>query len=55
MGHLNYFFGMEVARSKEFIMLSQKKYVLDLLKEIGMRGCRPFETHIHPNITLENK
>ena len=33
---LKYFLGMEVDRSKKGIVVSQWKYVLDLLKEIGM-------------------
>ena len=31
IGHLKYFFGIEVSRSSEGIFLSQIKYVLDLL------------------------
>ena len=49
---LRYFLGMEVARSKKGIVVSQRKYVLDLLKEIGMSGCRPANTLIDPNKKL---
>ena len=35
---LKYFPGMEFARSKRGIFVSQRKYVLDLLGEIGMIG-----------------
>ena len=42
---------MEVARSKTRIVVSQK-YVLDLLKETGMCGCRPIDTPIDPNQKL---
>ena len=38
LGHLKYFFGIEIARSKNEIFVSQRKYTLDLLKEIGMLG-----------------
>ena len=31
---------------------SQRKYVLDLLKETRMCGCRPAETPIDPNLKL---
>ena len=36
LGYLKYFLGMEVARSRKGIYVSQRKYVLDLLKETGM-------------------
>lgn len=35
---------MEFARSKSGIAMSQRKYVLDLLKETGMLGCKPANT-----------
>lgn len=45
---------MEVARSKKGIIVSQKKYVLNLLKETGMSGCRPANTSIESNQKLGN-
>ena len=38
LGNLKYFRGMEVARSREGIYVSQRKYTLDLLTETGMMG-----------------
>ncbi len=35
LGGLKYFLGIEVARSREGIFLSQRKYVLDVLTEVG--------------------
>ena len=35
LGNLKYFLGIEVTRGKKGIFLSQRKYVLDLLKETG--------------------
>ncbi|KAA0051242.1 retrotransposon protein, putative, unclassified, expressed [Cucumis melo var. makuwa] len=52
--NLKYFLGMEVARSKEGIFVSQRKYTLDLLTETGMLGCRPTETPIEFNCKLGN-
>ena len=46
LGDLKYFLGVEVARSSRGIFLSQRKYVLDLLKETGMLGCKPVDTPI---------
>jgi len=31
---------MEITRSKRGIFISQRKYTLDLLKEIGKLGCK---------------
>jgi hypothetical protein len=44
LGQLRYFLGIEVARSKQGISLSQHKFVLDLLSEIEMLACKPIET-----------
>jgi Reverse transcriptase (RNA-dependent DNA polymerase) len=40
LGQLRYFLEIEIARGAEGIILSQRKYVLDLLTEIGMLGYR---------------
>ena len=49
VGNLRYFLGMEVARSKEGISVTQRKYTLDLLKETGMTGCKPIKTPMDPS------
>ncbi|OIT08636.1 putative helicase chr10 [Nicotiana attenuata] len=53
LGKLQYFLGIEVARSKRGIFISQRKYVLDLLKETGMIGCKPTESPIECNHKLQ--
>ena len=52
LGLLRYFLGIEVARGAEGVVLSQRKYVLDLLKETGMLGCRPVASPIDQKIKL---
>ncbi|RVW35157.1 Retrovirus-related Pol polyprotein from transposon TNT 1-94 [Vitis vinifera] len=52
LGGLKYFLGIEVARSKRGIFLSQRKYILDLLTEVGLLDCKPTETPIIPNHKL---
>jgi len=51
LGQLRYFLGIEIARSPKGIVLSQRKYVLDLLNETGMLGCRPALLHLLSKIT----
>ncbi|WJZ96545.1 hypothetical protein VitviT2T_015220 [Vitis vinifera] len=53
LGNLKYFLGMEIARSKKGIAVSQRKYVLDLLNETGMLGCKPAETPMVTTVKLE--
>ncbi|XP_019051587.1 PREDICTED: uncharacterized protein LOC109114032 [Nelumbo nucifera] len=50
--NLWYFLGIEVARSKKGIYISQRKYVIDLLREVGKLDCKPIETPIDPNHKL---
>ena len=52
LGQLRYFLGIEVARGEEGIVLSQRKYVLDLLKETGMLGCKPAVSPIDQRFML---
>lgn len=40
LGQLQYFLGIEIAISSKGIILSQQKYILDLLAETRMLGCR---------------
>jgi Reverse transcriptase (RNA-dependent DNA polymerase) len=52
LGGLKYFLGIEVARTKEGISLSQRKYVLNLLVETGMLDCKPVDTPVVQNLKL---
>ena len=52
LGQMRYFLGIEVARTKEGICLSQWKYALDLLTETGMIGCKVASTPIEQNHKL---
>jgi Reverse transcriptase (RNA-dependent DNA polymerase) len=54
LGGLKYFLGIEVSRSKLGIFLSQRKYILDLLAEIGMLDCKPADTPMAQNMKFSN-
>jgi Reverse transcriptase (RNA-dependent DNA polymerase) len=53
LGPLCYFLGIEVVIAPNGVFLSQQKYVLELLHEIGMLGCRPANTPIDPSHGLK--
>ena len=52
LGGLKYFLGIEVVKSKLGIFFSQRKYMLDLLTEVGMLECKPADTPIVQNQRL---
>ncbi|KAJ7972029.1 Retrovirus-related Pol polyprotein from transposon TNT 1-94 [Quillaja saponaria] len=52
LGQLKYFLGIEVARSQLGICLSQRKYCLDVLSDIGMLDSKPVDTPMDPNTKL---
>ena len=52
---LKYFLGVEVMRSKQGILLSQRKYVLDMLSKTGKLDAKPCNTPMTPNIQLRKE
>ncbi|XP_072087332.1 uncharacterized mitochondrial protein AtMg00810-like [Arachis hypogaea] len=54
LGKLKYFLGIEVAYSRQGIFIFQRKYILDLLKEIGKLDCMITGVPIEQNHKTEN-
>ncbi|XP_019234868.1 PREDICTED: uncharacterized protein LOC109215290 [Nicotiana attenuata] len=52
LGELRYFLGIEVMRSKEGIVLNQRKYALELISKVGLSGCKPASTPMELNHKL---
>ncbi|KAG7528122.1 GAG-pre-integrase domain [Arabidopsis thaliana x Arabidopsis arenosa] len=55
LGELKYFLGIEVCRSKEGLFLSQRKYTLDLLDEVGKLGAKPAKTPLEDDYKARRK
>ncbi|KAD4887930.1 hypothetical protein E3N88_20003 [Mikania micrantha] len=53
LGNLKYFLGNEVARTAEGLVLSQRRYILDILEDCGLQGCRPSHFPIEQNLKLD--
>ncbi|KAL2900721.1 Retrovirus-related Pol polyprotein from transposon TNT 1-94 [Bienertia sinuspersici] len=41
LGDVSYFLGIEVIRSPNGTILSQKKYIKDIIEDVGMANCKP--------------
>lgn len=52
LGILNYFLGIEVARSPSDMYLCQRKYILDIITETGLLGAKPVSHPIEQNHSL---
>lgn len=50
--HLKYFLKVEVARSKQGIVISQRKYTLDILEDACMIGAKPTNFQIEQHLRL---
>ena len=47
-----YFLRNEVTHQKHSVLLSQRKYALDLLEKTGPLGCKPASTPMEANVDL---
>ncbi|XP_031279180.1 uncharacterized protein LOC116137640 [Pistacia vera] len=52
LGEPKYFLGIEIARSSARISLSQRKYVLEIIYDSGLSGCKPSIIPVEQNTKL---
>src|ERR1044072_9841800 len=52
LGEMKYFLGLEVARSPKGIMLTQRKYTLQLLDDTGNLAAKPQLLPMDPNAKI---
>ncbi|GKA96093.1 putative RNA-directed DNA polymerase [Tanacetum coccineum] len=53
LGLLKYFLGVEVAKTKDGLVLSQRKYTLDILENSGKMRCKPSAFPIEQGLKLD--
>jgi hypothetical protein len=52
LGPVRYFLGLEIARSSKGISVSQRKYTLEIMEDVGILGCKPTKCLIDQNLKL---
>ncbi|KAL3742278.1 hypothetical protein ACJRO7_017715 [Eucalyptus globulus] len=52
LGPPKFFLGIEIARSEKGISLSQRKFILQIVSEAGLSGCKPAVIPIEQNVKL---
>lgn len=52
LGELKFFLGIEVLRSKSGVIFNQRKYILELISDMGLSGAKPMSTPLEPNLKL---
>ena len=55
LGDLKYFLGIEVSSSKNEIFISQHKYALETIKDVGLLGTTPIDTPMERGLKLFDK
>ncbi|XP_070015827.1 uncharacterized mitochondrial protein AtMg00810-like [Nicotiana sylvestris] len=49
---VKYFLGIEFARANEGILMTQRKYALEMISDAGLAGSKPKETPMDQNLKL---
>ncbi|XP_019263067.1 PREDICTED: uncharacterized protein LOC109240839 [Nicotiana attenuata] len=55
LAELKFFLGIEFARSSKAIVMSQRKYALELIVEMGLSGAKPAGTPLEANVKLTSE
>ena len=52
LGKLKYFMGIEIFQSNSNVVMSQRKFILDILEETDMLDCKLVDTIMDSNVKL---
>lgn len=52
LGSLHYFLDLEVARSTKDIIVSQRKFILEMLEKYGLLGAKPYSIPMEVNLKI---
>lgn len=52
LGELKYFFGIKILRSYKSGLLNQRKYILELISNMGLTGAKPTPAPLKANLRL---
>ncbi|KAK6124979.1 hypothetical protein DH2020_041253 [Rehmannia glutinosa] len=55
LGHAKYFLGLEIARSTSGTYVHQRKYILDILSDVGLLECKPASTPFPQGLKLTGR
>ncbi|XP_071741385.1 uncharacterized mitochondrial protein AtMg00810-like [Rutidosis leptorrhynchoides] len=54
LGHLKYFLRIELLDNNDCLVLSQRKYCLEVISEFGLLGCKPAITPLESGVVFSN-
>lgn len=50
LGNLKYFLGIEISRTKRGVAISQRKYALEILEDMGYLAVKPTNSPMEQNL-----